>query len=185
MYAWLKINSGAVAEHRRNLINFLTFQLGWFGCVFYANDSTSVLSITAVALIVHGLFVVEDVREWLVIACVVAVGAAVDTLLGLTPVLNYGMNEMLPVWLFCLWVLFATLIHHGCRWMQQNLLLASVLAALFAPLSYWTGVKLTSASFGMEPLFSMVIIGACWALIFPASLYFSSRVLSDDSENYH
>jgi len=159
----------------RIILNLLVFQIGWLACVLGGN--LYALIYTPLALAFHHWFILVNVREWRFVAMVVVIGVFWDALMAFTGVINYPDSDLigLPLWLICLWFLFATTFHHSLRWMSQHLWLAAFFAGVFGPFSYWAGSQLTSADFG-PPLFSsLLIIAAGWALLFPAGIHIAGK----------
>ena len=94
------------------LLNALIFQLGWFACVL-GGDLLAV-SVTATILFVHGQFFVLARREWLLIVGVALVGIFLDGVWVFSGVLDFPQAQsIIPIWLVCLWVIFATSLCHS------------------------------------------------------------------------
>ena len=160
---------------RRILLNLLIFQVGWFVCVLGGN--LYALIYTPLALIVHQRLVLEHVKEWYTIALVCTTGFLWDALMAVYGIINYTESDFigLPVWLICLWLLFATTFHHSLRWLSNQLWLAAIFAAIFGPLSYWAGSELSSAYIGLPVISSLLIIAAGWGLLFPAGIFIAAK----------
>jgi len=165
---------------RRIILNLLVFQLGWLACVLGGNAYA--LIYTPLALAFHHWFVLQRTNEWRMVALVAATGCLWDALMAFSGVINYVDANFigLPIWLICLWLLFATTFHHSLCWLANHLWLAAVFAAVFGPISYWAGSQLSSADIGLPIIGSLAIIAAGWSLLFPAGIYFvgKSRTLT-------
>ncbi|MDH3630738.1 MAG: DUF2878 domain-containing protein [Gammaproteobacteria bacterium] len=163
---------------KKILINLALFQIGWFVCVM-GGDIYAVI-FTIAALFIHNWLVLSNFVEWKLIGIVVVVGCLWDMLMAQTGVIQYGDTLVLgiPLWLVCLWVLFATTFMHGLFWMNRHLLLAVIFAAVLGPASYWLGSNLTDAELGLPLMTSMLIMAIGWALLFPFGIYYAGRLKS-------
>ena len=166
---------------KKIILNLLIFQVGWLVCVLGGNAYA--LIYTPLALALHHWFVLERTSEWRFVALVAGTGCLWDALMVFSGVINYTDADLigLPIWLICLWFLFATTFHHSLRWLANHLWLATVFAAVFGPFSYWAGSQLSNADIGLPIISSLFIIAAGWSLLFPAGIYIAgkSRPLHD------
>jgi len=158
------------------VINFILFQLGWFAGVVGAAVQLELLAVSSITLIIfiHVIFLTKDRKaELLLVFTAGVVGLLVDSLLitlgVFTPVNSWNSNNIAPVWLVGLWMLFAITLNHSLRWLQQRYFIASLMGFVFAPLAYWAGQRLGALSFSSDqPLFiSLLTIGACWIIVTP------------------
>jgi hypothetical protein len=163
---------------KKILINLALFQVGWAVCVIGGN--LYAVAFTALALLIHNWLVLSSYSEWKLIGIVAAIGCLWDMLMAQTGVITYADAAVfgIPVWLFCLWLLFATTFMHGLFWMHRYLWLAALFAAVLGPASYWLGTSLTDASLGLPILTSLAIMGAGWALLFPCGIYYAGKLKS-------
>lgn len=160
---------------KKILLNLVVFQIGWMVCVLGGDLYATAYTLGAV--LIHQLFLVERQSEWLFIAIVTAVGCTWDSLMAMSGVMIYTDASFIgiPLWLICLWVLFAMTFMHALYWLRRYLLLAAVFAAVFGPFSYWVGDELSSADIGSPLMMSLAIMAAGWAVLFPAGMYLTSR----------
>ncbi|MFL0796389.1 MAG: DUF2878 domain-containing protein [Cellvibrionaceae bacterium] len=159
--------------NKKLLINFSVFQSGWFVCVLAGNIPA--IAFTVVALFIHHLTFYPTACHWRLISAFSAVGIFWDSLLVYWGVIQTNSN-FLPIWLACLWVLFSTTLVHSFKFLHKRLVIGGALAALFAPLTYFTGTQLSTASLP-APLYQPILfIGFGWALLFPVGLYAAARV---------
>lgn len=161
------------------LINFVAFQLGWWCCVLGAAQNNPLIGPFAVSLIVlaHLLRARKPFAELLFIVCTVAIGAAWDSALvysGLIVYTSSWIDGVAPLWILALWAVFATTINVSMRWLHGRYLMAAVLGAIAAPLSYWGGVRLGAATFA-QPMAAMFAIACGWALAMPLLLWLARR----------
>ncbi|WP_455208746.1 DUF2878 domain-containing protein [Kaarinaea lacus] len=167
------------------VINFVLFQLGWFACVIGAARQLEWLAVLSIVLIIAiHLFLVKDrMRELQLILTAGMLGLVLDSALislgVFTPASNLGLHNIAPLWLISLWMLFGITLNHSLRWLQQRYIIAALMGFVFAPLAYWAGQRLGALSFPPDhsPIFSLLVIGACWLLITPL-LLLSSQYLS-------
>lgn len=151
----------------KKILNALLFQAGWFACILGGD----IIACAALILILglHALVVIENQREWLVIGLITAVGLVVDNTLTLSGIFTFESASVfaMPFWLLCIWALFAATLNHSLAWLQNRLWLAAILGAISGPSSYLAGSKLSSVVIAAPLPQSLLIIGLCWAALFP------------------
>lgn len=156
-------------------INGILFNLSWFAIVL-THSSLIAVAIVLVHLLAHFRLMGKGTAELRLIAAVTLGGAVLDQLLFRIGVFNLaGLPALAPLWLACLWPVFATTLMHTFAGLQHRVSLAVVLGALGGALSYTAGVRLTAIEFG-SPLWGPVVLGALWAVGFPLLLALSARL---------
>jgi hypothetical protein len=157
-------------------VNAILFNLAWFAIVV-TQSSLLAPAIVAVYLVAHFRFMGKGRGELYLIAVVTVLGACVDQLLFGAGVFNLaGQPALAPLWLTCLWPVFATTLMHAFAGFQNRVSLAVVVGALGGALSYTAGVRLTDIDFG-SLLWGPVILGILWAVIFPLLLTVAARLI--------
>ena len=168
------------------VINFILFQLGWFAGVVGAAWQLEWLAVSSIALIIfiHVAFLVQDRKaELQLVITAGVVGMLLDSLLislgVFTPVSSLVSENIAPLWLVGLWMLFGTTLNHSLRWLQQRYFIAAAMGFVFAPLAYWAGQRLGALTFPPDQslVISLLTIGTCWILVTPL-LLLCSQVLS-------
>ncbi|MCI0511087.1 uncharacterized protein DUF2878 [Chromohalobacter marismortui] len=138
------------------IVNALAFQAGWLACV---------LGGTPWAIPAAGVIVVGHLRwlggpgEWRWLAGFALLGAIVDGTLTLLGGLRFAGGSGLPIWLWLLWPLFATTIHHSLAWLWRHPRLAILGGALGGPSSYLGGARLAD------------VVMAPWAVVVQAVIW--------------
>lgn len=160
---------------KKNILNILVFQIGWLLCVIGGNLVAMIY--TALALLFHHRFIVTQASEWRILLLIALGGLLLDSFMVAIGVMHFNVNDFagLPIWLMCLWLLFATTFQHGLGWLRRYLWLATLAAALFGPMSYWLGANLTEASIATPVPTSLAIMAMAWALLFPAGIYLANQ----------
>ena len=152
--------------------NFLLFQLGWFACVL-GGDAAAV-PVTILIVIVHLKFIGNWQKERELLAITLLLGSAVDSVLGNFDVLQFsGESRVLPQWLACLWLLFATTLRHSMDWSRTHKWLGALGGMIAGPLSYYAGAQLSNISLATPEWKTLLILSALWALIIPTLQTFS------------
>jgi hypothetical protein len=132
---------------KRNLANFALFYAGWFVCVQYQGW----VALGAVVLIT-----VIQRLDWKLIAGAFVLGGVTDTFIEQAGLLSYAggprFGFLCPLWIWCLWGLFATTLTRSLAWLQDRPGLAFALGGIAGPLTYWVAsnmgaVEMTSAGY--------------------------------------
>ena len=92
--------------------------------------------------------------------------------------MQYGPNTALaataPYWIGAMWVLFATTLNVGMRWLRKNLLVAALFGGLGGPMSFLAGEKAGAVTFP-DTSTALVVIGLGWAVLLPLLVRFAAR----------
>ncbi|MCB1615169.1 MAG: DUF2878 domain-containing protein [Pseudomonadales bacterium] len=146
------------------LLNFLLFQFGWFACVL--TPVTTSVAVTMTILIFHFLIMGNRKDLPLLLLCI-STGFIFDSLLQIFGLMDFrGDTLFQPVWLTCLWVLFAITIPHSLAvFFQFGKWFCFASGFTSAPLSYLAGVKLDAASFAYNQTHTLIFIGIAWGLL--------------------
>ena len=164
------------ALSNRKLLNGLLFQAGWFACVL-GGDSIALLAVATV-LLLHGLFFIEYKREWYFIIGMALAGIVLDSALTAFGIFLFAIPSLgyIPIWLACLWFIFATTFNHSLVWLQHRLPLAALLGAVSGTGSYYAGTKLAPVALADPLWLSILQISVCWAILMPLLCLLSRRV---------
>jgi hypothetical protein len=164
----------------RPLANFFAVQVGWFASVLGAAHGYPWLGplVVSTVVILHLAAALRPEREARLLAIAMVTGVGVDSLFVITDCLHYTNGQLAtwlaPVWIITMWPLFATTLNASLRWLRDRTMLAVVLGALAGPASYLGGAALGAVTLSPGPA-PLIIIGACWALVFPALLWLARR----------
>ena len=160
---------------KKTLLNLAIFQVGWLVCVVGGN--LYAIAYTSIALLVHHRYLLKKNSEWQLIAIITVVGSLWDILMAFSGMVYYPGSGFagIPIWLICLWALFATTFMHALAWLSRYLWIAAVFAAVMGPASYWFGSELSSAYLGTPVLTSLVVMAVGWSTLFPAGIYLTRR----------
>ena len=149
------------------------FNLAWFSCVT-ANNALA-LMVTLLYLLFHAIVFVQSHQEYRYIAVLALVGVFLDSVLNSLDIIHFshsidfGIIKIVPVWMMCLWLCFATTLHHGFHWLHQRLWLGAAMAIFSVPSSYYVGARLSGSS--IDNLMLMLSVYALvWAVVFPLAL---------------
>lgn len=156
------------------LINLLLFNIGWTACALGGN--LTAIIITLQVLLIHLLIVAEDFQELYFIALVSTIGLAADTLLFNTQMLSHpAYAHVPPIWMICMWPVFATTLKHGLSFFHGRFGLAAAAGFIGGILFYYVGIKLSEVEMASSPLIVLAAIGVEWGLLFPTFIYLAQR----------
>jgi len=161
---------------KKTLYNALAFNVAWFFCVL--GGSKVAIVVTILVLAAHFYFISNNSREISLVILVVALGIVMDSVLIRAGVLiSANGSSWPPVWLLCLWAMFATLLSHSMKWFQSHLPVAFLLGGISGTLSYAAGTRLTDFAL-REPLWtSLPVIALCWCVTFPVCLMLAKKLM--------
>ena len=148
--------------------------------MFAAAASLPILgtAVIGIAVAVHLWQSDEPRDELLLLALAAAVGFVWESLLVYAGIVEYGPNTALaataPYWIVAMWVLFATTLNVGMRWLRKNLLVASLFGGLGGPMSFLAGEKAGAVTFP-DTSTALVVIGLGWAVLLPLLVRFAAR----------
>jgi len=164
----------------RTLINFIVFQVGWFACVLSAANGLPWLGLLVVCLVVaqHIRSADQPYHEAQLLVLAVVLGLVFDSLLVSSGWVRYPSGMLVPgvapYWILAMWALFSTTLNLSMGWLKNSLVLASVMGAIFGPLSYVAGQRL-GAIVLVDFVSSMVMLAIIWALVMPILVFAASR----------
>ncbi len=154
-------------QRHYGIANALAFQAAWPVCVL---GGDLVAAATTVTLLLAHLLVV---RRWQTELLFVGSAGLLGFLFDLT-LLNLGLlqtaSAVPPLWMWCLWFMFAATIGYSMQWFRQHLLIGALFAGIFAPLSYSVGARLSDVNLMTPQWLTLLLIGLGWAVVFPALL---------------
>lgn len=147
------------------IANALVFQGGWFACVLGGSGWASV--VMPLILVGHGYWLARpgEWRWWLGFG---VVGVVVDG--GLMIAGGIAIEHSSPLWLWALWPLFATTLHHCLAWLWSHRALAAACGIIGGPMSYLSGAALADVTIqpwavAVEALvWGTICVGVAWRL---------------------
>ena len=162
------------------LVNFIAFQVGWFACVLSAANGLAWVGVLVAGLIVvfHISTAHQRNHEVQLLVLAMVLGLVFDSLLVSSGWVRYpsGMfiTGVAPYWILAMWALFATTLNLSMGWLKSSLVLASVMGAVFGPLSYLAGARL-GAIVLVDSFSSMIFLAIIWALVMPTLIFAANR----------
>ena len=172
------INGRPVTKNKINFIFIAVwFYLGWFGCVFFASEEHSILTLLFPLILITFLFFrrLLSIRLFVLSTLFSIVGIAFDSqLIRFDFVQVVGETSMfIPIWLVSIWLLFSFSMTQLGSWWRIPIWLGSILGFIFGPFSYKSGELLQVLFFNGDT--GLFVYAIFWALMFPSVLYFTRR----------
>ena len=166
------------------LINFLLYQVAWFGCVMGAAAGQPLVGVGLSALIIglHLALSSAPMTELRIIVLTGIIGGLWETLIVQQDWVRYQGSTWAgfpPLWIVALWPGFATTFNSSLRWLQPRTGLASLLGLVGGPLAWVAGERLGALqlpNYGLD----LMAIGLGWSVLMPVLLLLTQR-LSDQS----
>jgi len=167
---------------KSQLKNLVMFKMGWIACVTLAAAGQPLWATVAVAVVVilHLAGVPLVVKEALLLAASAVIGLAWESVLVWSGLLSYPSSgefaPFAPYWIVAMWVLFATTINHGLRWVKKNWMMAAAAGLVGGPLAFYGGASMGAVEFS-HTLWSLLAIGAGWAALLPLLTLISDTII--------
>ena len=167
------------------ILNLTLYQVGWFCCVLggawghpVAGGLLALLLVT-----VHLLLTAAPQSEAKLMLCARLIGVIVDSSQQALGLFAFKADPdwpfWLPLWVFVIWAQFATLFRYALYWLRSRYLLAGLFGMIGGPLAYVAGIRMGAASFGENPVVTMIVLALVWATVTPVlcglSLYLDDR----------
>lgn len=169
---------------RRNIINGLGSQIGWFSCILGAAHGNWWFGPVVVSayLIVH--FLLLERRQFkgevLFLSISSLLGVVVDSLKKTTGLIVYSADSsdyLAPVWIVAMWTLFASTFGASMAWIQGRVIAAALLGAIFGPTSYIAGMRFGAVKFGFSLMLTIAVLSLVWASVMGGLAWLSARLL--------
>ncbi|MGD2113695.1 MAG: DUF2878 domain-containing protein [Acidobacteriota bacterium] len=166
-------------------VNVLLYQVGWFACVLGAARGVPWTgpAVAAGLVTVHLLLTDRPAAEGRLMLAAVALGVVVDGSLAAAGMVRYpdGLPApfLPPLWMLCLWPLFAALLPHALAWLRGRFLLGALLGAGGGPLAYLGGERLGAIDLpgGALPAAPLAALALAWAVAIPLLLALEGRLV--------
>lgn len=166
---------------KKNFVNLAVFKVAWTAVVVSAAAGMPFIGVIAVAVAV-GIHLrtcgnPESEARLLLIAAVM--GLAWESALVLSGLVNYSSGTLVPgiapYWIVAMWVLFATTINAGMRWLQRNRAVAAMAGAIGGPMGFFAGASAGAVELA-SPVIALCCIGAGWAVMLPLLAQAAARL---------
>ncbi len=159
------------------LVDKLWFNALWFQCCWLSAvlGRSTLLPLLILLLALHFWLVADPKRELLRIAPIALLGIAVDASLSLADVYRFAGGVLVPLWLVCLWIGFATTLHRSLGFLSRHSALAWVAGAVVLPFNYWAGQRLGAVEFGLPLLQTLGLLSVIWLVALPLMFHLAAR----------
>jgi uncharacterized membrane protein (DUF485 family) len=96
----------------------------------------------------------------------------------------HSFYPLAPIWILCLWVNFMLTINHSLLWLNNKIFLASALAAVGGPVSYFAGLNFGAVTWG-ETSQVIIALAVSWSLMMVIVLKASQFWRQQEQEQHH
>lgn len=162
-----------------DFINVGYFYIGWSTIAYLAKMElgiwTVLVAVGAVFLqVTQGRLSEKSGKKIFLFAFMMsAFGFLLDTVLNIASVVHFrGENEVrvlsIPIWMFSVWILFATVIPSLVKPFYNRPVLGAAMASIGAPLSYVIAEKIELLHF--KSSLALVVYGLFWLVFFYVSI---------------
>ena len=167
---------------KTTIINLVLFKLGWVACILFAAMGKPVFATLAVAVTVavHLYRVPVPAKEALWLACAGLTGLLWESLVVWTGLIEYPVGAqaglLAPYWIVSMWVLFATTINFGFKWIKRHWMLAAVFGLVGGPLAFLAGTAAGAAQFSNTTQ-ALLLLATGWAVLLPLLSILSDTII--------
>ena len=166
-------------------VNLAVFKVAWTAVVVSAAAGVPVIGAIAVAIAVGiRLWSCDNPEAEIRLLLVAAtMGLAWESALVLAGLLEYSsgtwMPGLAPYWIVAMWILFATTLNSGMRWLRRSTAIAAIAGAIGGPLAFFAGASIGAVELA-SPAIALISIGIGWAVMLPVLVKLAIRL--DDSQ---
>ena len=156
--------------------NLAMYKVGWLACVLGAAAGKPWLGVLAVAVacVINVACARSKSKTVLLLTAAACIGLAWESFMVIGGWLDYSANghegSLAPYWIVAMWVLFATTLNLGFRWLKGRLFVAALLGGIGGPLAFAAGEKAGAVDFS-DPVYSLIAVGIGWALLMPLMVF--------------
>ncbi|CUS48902.1 MAG: membrane protein of unknown function DUF2878 [Idiomarinaceae bacterium HL-53] len=151
------------------------FDIVWFVAV-WGRETYLPLTILFVVL----LYAANYKTLWpkrLGLLILIAAGLALETLMVSLGVLQFTNANILPEWLFWLWLGFGAMAFSAMDWLAGRYALAWIFGLVFGPITYLAGVRFEAAEITSSFTLLVVGYGVMWGVLMHLLSYLLQRNL--------
>ncbi|HCU53557.1 MAG TPA: DUF2878 domain-containing protein [Gammaproteobacteria bacterium] len=159
-------------EMKHVFVNLAVFKVAWTAVVVSAAAGAPVIGVIAVAIAVgiHLWSNENPDNEIRLLFIAATMGFAWESVLVLASLLEYSsgnwVSGLAPYWIVSMWVLFATTLNVGMRWLRRSTAIAAVAGAIGGPLAFFAGASIGAVEL-VSPAIALIAIGFGWAVMLP------------------
>lgn len=167
----------------RIIASACAFEVGWTGAVLLASRGAPALGAVVAAMV--GGFQIwlrgpgRRLAEARFVLGASVVGVVADAGLMLGGVLRFydgrGASPEFLIWIFALWINFASMINTCLRWLRRRWWLSAALGAIAGPLTYYGGAKLGAVTLSSPPTVSLLAVAVEYAVLVPVMVWAAER----------
>jgi hypothetical protein len=162
------------------LINFINFQLIWFLSIYGAAAQREFITLPlCLIFLAVNLFLSKNLMADLTLILQgVILGIFIDTSLihlGVISFKSQYWSQISPVWMWVIWAGLLSTVNSSMSWLKSRQVMAGFLGLIFAPLSYWAGVRIGAGVFNNLNS-ALITIGSIWLLITSLMMRMASRI---------
>lgn len=160
--------------------NLVMFKIGWVACVLSAASGAPWIGALTVAAVVaeHLRTTPAPAREAGLLGIAALVGLFWESVLVSAGLVEYPAASiapgLAPYWIVAMWVLFATTLNVGLKWLRRHWLVAAVAGGLSGPMAFFGGERAGAVIFSAGST-SLLAIGIGWAVLLPLMTQLSRR----------
>jgi hypothetical protein len=163
------------------IVNLAVFKAAWTAVVVSAAAGTPVIGAIAVAIAVgiHLWSCDNPEAEIRLLLVAATMGFAWESALVLAGILEYSSGTLMPglapYWIVAMWILFATTLNVGMRWLRRNTAVAAIAGAACGPLAFFAGASIGAVEL-VSPTIALICIGIGWAVMLPLLVKLAIRL---------
>ena len=163
---------------KNSIYNAVVFNVAWLVCVL--GGSAVALPVAILVIAIHLIWFSNSRAEIGLVLVVVLLGVVVDSVLIRSGLLvSPDGGHWPPLWLVCLWGLFATTLSHSLKWFHTHLGLALIVGGIAGALTYLAGTRLSDFALREPQSMTLVAMFLVWCVVFPFCLILAKKLLNE------
>ena len=174
----------------------VSFQAGWF--LSTTSGSLASAAYTLVFLVCHFWFIAHNLpvsllRKEILWVLIISILGLIIEIISFSSGLLYTKTQqsfdhgplLPPIWLLCIWIMFALALRTCLSFLFNNLIISCLLCVIFVPINYYAGAGLNNeVAIGQPHFFNLGLITFMWILFLWCAIYLK-RYFFEDLFNAH
>lgn len=166
------------------ILNYVLFYFAWIACIYGASVQKPWMGYLSTLIAVPLFLFLSKHKKAALLTLLFTLtgGFVIDTSFKLFQLIHYESSSYFgaPLWILCLYAVFATSIDTSLKWLLNRIWLTVPLGFIAGPLSYRAAQIAGAITFLKSPVLTLLIIALSWSLFLPAVFLFFNRQIKNN-----